>query len=115
MSAEIRLEAIAEEAIRQAEGSAALQPSPDALRTLRFAISVPDPASLEALRHARRSMLREEWTLGRDAGEPSLESAIFTATVVAWTVPFSQRARCRERLKELETRANRTLEQLRRS
>lgn len=97
------------------EGSAALQTSPDFLLTLRVAISAPDPAGLEALRHARRSMLREEWTLGTDPGEASLESAIFSATEISWTVPFSQRDRCRERLVELEMRANRALQQLRRS
>jgi hypothetical protein len=108
---------MAEEAIPEApaDGSAALQPSAEPQLTLRFAISAPDRASLDALRHARRSMLREEWTLGRDPGEPSLEAAIFSSREVAWTVPRSRREWCRERLVELETRANRTLEQLRRS
>lgn len=115
MSSDIRLEAAAEgpAAVRSA-GSAALKPSPDALWTLRFAIWAPDSAGLEALRHARRSMLREEWTIGKDPEEPSLESAVFSVTEISWTVPLSQRARCRERLAELQTRANRTLQELRR-
>ena len=117
MSRDIRLESIAEEGagIASAEGTAALKPSPDALLTLRFAISALDPAGLDALRHARRSILREEWTLGRDPDEPSLESATFSASEVTWTVPSSQRDRCLERLVELETRANRALRDLKRS
>jgi hypothetical protein len=117
MSSDIHLEAIAEEGpgIASSQGTAALKTSPDALLTLRFAISTPDPAGLDALRHARRSILREEWTLGRDPDEPSLESAIFSASEVTWTVPGSQRERCRERLTELETRANRALRDLKRS
>jgi hypothetical protein len=116
MSSEIRLEVVAEEnhGYAPADGSAALKPSPDSLLTLRLAISAPDPAGLEALRHARRSILREEWTLGREPDEPSLESAVFSATEVSWTVPLTQRQRCRERLLELETRANRALRELRR-
>jgi hypothetical protein len=116
MGCDIRLEAIAEEGPAIAsKGTAALKPSPESLLTLRFAISAPDPAGLDALRHARRSILREEWTLGRDPDEPSLESAIFSASEVTWTVPSSQRERCRERLCELETRANRALRDLKRS
>ncbi|HYB54519.1 MAG TPA: hypothetical protein VEG84_11690 [Thermoanaerobaculia bacterium] len=116
MGSDIRLEAAGQSAPRPAaDGSAALRPQPDGLLTLRFVISVRDPASLEALRHARRSMLREEWTLGRDSEEPSLDSAIFTPAEVVWTVPLAEESRCRERLKELERRANRTLEELRRS
>ena len=58
-------------------------------------------------------MLREEWTLGsREPGEPSLETAMFSAEEIRWTVPLSQRARCLERLAELEARADRTLREL---
>ena len=52
----------------------------------------PTPDSLEALRYARRSMLREEWTRGIEEGEPSLEEAIFSAFEVVWSVP-GRRAR----------------------
>ncbi|HTO87163.1 MAG TPA: hypothetical protein VMR54_06490 [Thermoanaerobaculia bacterium] len=114
MGPEIRLQAVAEDLHSEApaDGSAALMPSREALLTLRFAISTPDRHGLDALRHARRSMLREEWTLGRDPGEPSLEAAMFSSTEVAWTVPRSQRERCLERLTELERRANRALLEL---
>lgn len=115
MSSDIRLEAAAEEPVAASwAGSTALKPSPDALWTLRFAIWAPDAAGLEALRHARRSMLREEWTIGKDPEEPSLESAVFSVREISWTVPLSQRARCRERLAELQRRANCTLQELRR-
>jgi len=117
MGSEIRLQALAEvhQSQAPAEGSVALLTSGESLLTLRFAISTPDTRGLDALRHARRSMLREEWTLGRDPGEPSLEAAVFSLTEVAWTVPLSQRERCLERLAELERRANRSLLELRRS
>ena len=117
MTSEIRLEFLAEEgpSAAAAFGSAVLQPDPSARTTIRLAITAPGPMGLEALRHARRSMLREEWTIGREPDEPSLESAVFSATEVSWTVPWIQRERCRERLQALETRANRALRELSRS
>ncbi len=117
MASEIRLEAMAAQIYGQAhsEGSAALESAPDASLTLRLAISAPGALGLEALRHARRSILREEWTLGRDPGEPSLESAVFTSKEVVWTVPLRLQDRCRQTLQQLESRANRTLRELRRS
>ena len=78
---------------------------------LRFRLSA-DPDSLEALRYARRSMLREEWTRGIEEGEPSLEEAIFSAFEVVWSVPADEQERCREKLAELVDRANRTLAEL---
>ena len=77
--------------------------------TLRFRLVSTDERSLEALRYARRAMLREEWTRGVEEGEPSLEEAVFTAFDVVWTVPASARDRSRELLEELVTRANRAL------
>src|SRR5262249_2687464 len=76
--------------------------------TLRFRLSA-EADSLEALRYARRSMLREEWTRGTEEGEPSLEEAIFSASEVVWTVPADERDRCRAKLAELVERANRAL------
>jgi hypothetical protein len=92
--------------------SVALQASPESLRTLRLSIETSDPAGLEALRHARRSMLREEWTLGREPGEASLETAVFSPSEILWTAPASERSRCLEKLKELEARANRALTEI---
>jgi hypothetical protein len=54
-------------------------------------------------------MLREEWTRGVVEGEPSLEDAVFSAFDVVWEVPAQHRERCRAKLKELVTRANRAL------
>lgn len=82
-----------------------------AVCTLRFRLSA-DADSLEALRYARRSMLREEWTRGIEEGEPSLEEAIFSAVEVVWSVPADELERCRAKLAELVERANRTLVEL---
>jgi hypothetical protein len=79
--------------------------------TLRFRLSA-EADSLEALRYARRSMLREEWTRGIEEGEPSLEEAIFSAFEVVWSVPADELERCRAKLAELVDRANRTLAEL---
>jgi hypothetical protein len=79
--------------------------------TLRFRLTASDGASLEALRYARRSVLREERTLGVDEGEPLLEEADFSATEIRWRVPAAARRRCLEKLAGLVERANRTLEQ----
>ncbi len=77
--------------------------------TLRFRLASSDDRSLEALRYARRAMLREEWTRGVAEGEPSLEEAVFSAFDVVWSVPVSARPRCRAILEELVARANRAL------
>jgi len=81
--------------------------------TLRFRLTATDETSLEAVRYARRSMLREERTLGIEDGEPSLEGAVFSATEIQWRVPRPQRGRCLEKLTDLVGRANRALEQVR--
>lgn len=74
---------------------------------LRFRIISGSPGRLEALREARRAMIREQWTRGPEYGEPSLSEAVFSATEVLWEVPTGERARCRETLAELIRRANR--------
>jgi len=75
--------------------------------TLRCRLLTTDQDSLEALRYARRAMLREEWTRGVDEGEPSLEDAVFTAFEVRWSVPASAVGVSRSKLTELVERANR--------
>jgi hypothetical protein len=77
--------------------------------TLRCRLVTTDDAALEALRYARRAMLREEWTLGVDEGEPSLEEAVFSVFEVAWSVPAGQQESGRAKLQELVERANRVL------
>ncbi len=77
--------------------------------TLRFRLVPTDDRSLEALRFARRAMLREESTLGVEEGEPSLGEALFSAHEVVWSVPEGCRERCRAKLERLLARANRAL------
>jgi len=96
------------EAIVYTSGSSA--PRLDTTRvTLRFRLVCSDDRSLDALRYARRAMLREESTLGVAEDEPSLEEAIFSASDIAWSVSPLARERCREKLEELVARANRAL------
>lgn len=85
--------------------SAATAPAPG-LEILRFRINASEP-ELEALRHARRSMLREEWTLGLREDEPSLEDATFSIDAIVWPVWPEQRERCLEKIAELESRVER--------
>jgi hypothetical protein len=80
--------------------------------TLRFRVVSAGDRGLEALRYARRAMLREEWTRGAVEGEPSLEDAVFTASDVAWAVPAAAVAASRAKLEELVARANRALEEM---
>jgi hypothetical protein len=83
--------------------------------TLRFLVSVDGGAGLEALRFARRSLLREEWTRGREADEPSLEDAVFSPTQIVWVIGPGQRAAALVKLEELRRRANRMLSEMERS
>ncbi len=80
--------------------------------TLRCHLLSTDAPSLEALRYARRAMLREEWTLGPEEDEPSLESAVFSAFEVTWPMRASQSGRGRAKLAELVDRANRVRQEL---
>lgn len=80
--------------------------------TVRARLSSSDAGTLEALRYARRAMLREEWTRGADEDEPTLEDAVFSAYDVVWAVPEHERERCLEKLDELIRRANRALHEL---
>ena len=84
----------------------------DATVTLRFRLTSTDPRSLEALRYARRAMLREEGTRGVEEGEPSLEEAVFSADEIVWSAEEGEQGRCRAKLDELVTRANRALADL---
>ncbi len=83
--------------------------------TLQFLVSVDDDAGLEALRYARRSLLREEWTRGRDVEEPSLEDAVFSPAQIVWVIRSVQRAAALAKLEELRRRANLFLSERERS
>jgi hypothetical protein len=80
--------------------------------TLRFLLSAGGQEELEALRNARRSLLREEWTRGRDSDEPSLGDAVFSPTEILWVVRPDQRPLCLQKLEELRRRANLLLSEL---
>ena len=80
--------------------------------TLRFLLSAEGELELEALRNARRSLLREEWTRGRDSDEPSLEDAVFSPTEILWVVRPDQRPLCLQKLEELRRRANLLLSEM---
>ncbi len=79
----------------------------EATVTLRCRLLTSDDDSLEAVRYARRAMLREEWTRGVDEDEPSLEDAVFSASEVSWSVRASEVPSGRAKLAELVERANR--------
>lgn len=81
--------------------------------TIRFLISADGEEALEALRYARRSLLREERTRGRDADEPSLEDAVFSPTQIVWSVGPGQRSAALTKLEEVLRRANLILEPVR--
>jgi len=93
-------------------GTAALDLDTFSPVTLQFAFAVTDGPAIEAIRHARREMLREEWTRGREADEPSLEGAVFSAGGVAWVVAPEQREWCLQKMAELVARAGRALQAL---
>ncbi len=117
MAQKIRLEELTGEVpdSPRVVGSGALELAGEPVIELRFAIQANDPESLEAVRHARRSILREEWTRGRDAEEPSLEDAVFSPAEILWRIRPEQRDWCRQMLQELVARANQSLAELRRS
>ncbi len=88
-------------------GSSALDLSDEGWIVLTFEIEVSSVTDLEALCHARRSMLREERTMGREGDEPSLEEAVFSRVEIAWKVRPEQRTWCLRKLDELIERAGR--------
>jgi hypothetical protein len=112
---EIGLIEVTEEAhpsLREAEPSPLVDGSS---LTLQFLISVDGGEALEALRYARRSLLREERTRGRDGDEPSLEDAVFSPTQIVWIVGRGQRSAALRKLEEVRRRANLLLSELERS
>jgi hypothetical protein len=99
------------EPVGYSAGSSAPQLSLERV-TLRCRLLSTDHESLEALRYARRAMLREEWTRGVEDGEPSLEDAVFSVSDLTWAVPSSAVSLGRAKLAELAERANRARAEL---
>jgi hypothetical protein len=92
-----------------ASGTAALDLAEALSVTLRFSFSQAEGLALDAILHARRAMLREEWTRGREPDEPSLEDAMFSAAGVVWVAVPEQQEWCLRKMDELVARANRAL------
>ena len=109
----IRLDPIGESLEVPASEEATARRLERPVRTLRYRLTVGDADGLEALRYARRAMLREEWTLGLASGEPSLADALFSTDGVIWTVADGEQERCRAKLDALLHRANSALDELR--
>jgi hypothetical protein len=108
MSGDIRFSEVEELAEHVSfNGDSAAPRLAEATVTLRCRLLTTDHDSLEAIRYARRAMLREEWTRGVEDDEPSLEDAIFSAFDVSWSVRASAVASGRAKLAELVERANR--------
>lgn len=80
---------------------------------LRFELVVEGTDDLEALRYARRSMIREERTRGLEWDEPSMEDPNFSGSEIRWFALASQAAWCRQKVAELIDRANRAAVSLR--
>jgi hypothetical protein len=95
----------------ESSGTSALSANPESALMLRFRIQ-PGARALEALLHARRSMLREERTLGLAEGEPSLEDAVFSPETILWRALPGQEAACIRTIAELEARVERILAEL---
>ena len=91
----------------------ALRYDPSRRVMLRFKLQVSSPEDLEAVRYARRAMIREERTRGLEWEEPSMEDPTFTANEVRWFALTSQAAWCRQKIAELIERANRANEEMR--
>lgn len=92
----------------------ALRFDPSRRVTLRFELDLGEDAeALEALRYARRTMIREERTRGLEWDEPSIEDPALSHRELRWFALASQAAWCRQKVAELVDRANRALDELR--
>ncbi len=74
---------------------------------LRFQLDLCEPDHIEALRYARRAMIREERRRGLEWDEPTMDTLTFTPREIRWFVLASQGAWCREKVAMLIGRANR--------
>lgn len=91
----------------------ALRFDPSRRVMLRFELALQGSENLEALRYARRSMIREERTRGLEWDEPSMEDPTFSGSEIRWFALASQAAWCRQKVGELIERANRAASALR--
>lgn len=94
--------------------SAELRLDPSRRVMLRFQVLLEGDDENEALRYARRSMIREERTRGLEWDEPSMEDPTLADSEIRWFCLATQVAWCRQKVAELIDRANRALQELRR-
>lgn len=80
---------------------------------LRFQVSLQGEDETEALRYARRAMIREERTRGLEWDEPSMEDPTLSGSEIRWFVLAAHAAWCRQKVAELVDRANRAVEEIR--
>jgi hypothetical protein len=85
----------------------ALRFDPTRRIVLRFRLEFASDRELDAIRYARRVLIREERLRGLEWEEPSLEDAVFSASSVSWPALASQAEWCRGKMSELIERANR--------
>lgn len=85
----------------------ALRFDPTRRIVLRFRLEFASERDLEAIRYARRLLIREERLRGLEWEEPSIEDAIFSLSSVSWSALVSQAGWCRDKMAELVERANR--------
>lgn len=97
----------------QMRDATALRFDPSRRVTLRFEIGLVGDDAVEALRYARRAMIREERTRGLEWDEPSMEDPSLAGLELRWFALASQAAWCRQKIAELVERANRALTDLR--
>jgi hypothetical protein len=97
----------------QLRDALALRFDPSRRVMLRFQIVLADDEALEALRYARRAMVREERARGLEWDEPSMDDPSLAGHELRWFALASQAAWCREKVTELVARANRALADLR--
>lgn len=90
----------------------ALRFDPTRRVVLRFRLEFETDRDLDAIRYARRILIREERTRGLEWEEPSIEDAVFSASSVSWSALASQAAWCRDKMLELVQRANRVRAEL---
>ncbi len=74
---------------------------------LRFRLEISEPDDVDALRYARRAMIREERRRGLEWDEPTMDTLTFSPQEIRWFVLASQGAWCREKVAILIERANR--------
>ena len=95
-----------------ARDAAGLRLDPSRRVMLRFHLSLEGDDEMEALRYARRAMIREERTRGLEWDEPSMEDPTLDGSEIRWFVLAAQAAWCRQKMAELIGRANRALEEI---